>query len=115
MRSSIRLSTPAIGEATHGSRAACTATVARSRRSVPWRVSFEDLLRLRWVEERRREEIRGSPPAHRLSHPPYNFLQYRRRRREIQPCEPVVTGTKRFAKIEPNLRLVQKELPGRAK
>src|SRR3954471_22385880 len=110
MRSSIRRSTPAIGEATHGSRAACTAT--RCEKSAF--SSIDSLVRrsaaITLGEERRREEIRGSPPAHPLGHPPYNLLQCRRRGREIQPCEPGVIGTERFAKIQPNPRLVQKAL-----
>src|ERR1051325_2418835 len=115
MRSSIRRSTPATGEASHGSRAACTATrceksAFRSMDSLVRRFATMSL-----VAEQYREEIRGSPPAHRLGHPPYNLLQYRRRCREIQPCEPGVVGTKRFTKIEPNPRLVQKELPGGAR
>ena len=39
----------------------------------------------------------GLPPLHRLPHARNNLLQYRRRRREIQPCEPRVFRTKCFA------------------
>ena len=57
----------------------------------------------------------ASPPLHRLPHPRDNLLQYRRRRREIQPREPRVIRAKGLAKIQPNLGLIQKELPGRAR
>src|ERR1051325_1741189 len=92
MRSSIRRSTPAIGEASHGSRAACTAT--RCEKSA---FSSMDSLVRRFATISLVEE------------------QYRGRCREIQPCEPGVIGTKRFTEIQPDPRLVQKELPGRAR
>jgi len=51
----------------------------------------------------------------RLHHLPGNLSQYRRRRREIQPREPRVIRAKALAKIQPNLGLIQKELPGGAR
>src|SRR3954470_24498656 len=88
MGSSIRRSPPAIGEASHGSRAACTATRCEKSAFSSIDSLSEDLLRLR----SERSGVARRSEAHRLRTPS------------------VFRPTERFAKFQPHPRLVQKEL-----
>ena len=58
---------------------------------------------------------RGSAPPHRLSHTRNDLLQYRRRGREIQSREARVFRAEGLARIQPDPRTIQEELPRRTR